>query len=438
MKKKKIIIIFIFLLAFYFQNHYAIKAIDDWVYAFIINENCDNYLSIMDDGMMRRPVTSIYDAILSQSRGYLYTNGRFLVHTLVQYFCGTMSMQTFVILNSIIFSLFTFLILRLINRKIDLYDLLFILSAIWILIPHKGLTFMGNISLSMNYLWTSVVTLAFVLIIESLQRIKQLSWNAMLFTGIFALIAGSLQESFSIGMSGALLLYCLLHRNTIDKKILFIFTAYMIGTAVCILSPANFGRTENIGGIGFHWRCLLGICSSPPIIITMIIMITITIKRKLLYFIEKNYFLLVSAIINLLFAILIAYNGRHQLTAVNVCLFIVILRLWIDTTSYRLRKYASLIFVVIAVISYYPILQTRKYYNDAFITLTEKAFTENNNGIVSGSEFEKMTEQINRNHLLECNYIMPFTFQDWDFYEHSLSAYLTKGKNNRLIEEIRK
>ena len=63
---------------------------------------------------------------------------------------------------------------------------------------------------------------------------------------------------------------------------------------------------------------------------------------------------------------------------------------------------------------------------------------ENNNGIVSGKEFENNTDRIKRNRILECNYIMTFTFQDWDFFERSLSVYITQGKDNKKVKEITK
>lgn len=435
---RKITILLLFFLLFFLQNRYAISAIDDWVYTFIVNENTNSHLSIMDDGVIRYPIASFHDALLSQSRDYFISNGRFIVHTLVQYFCGTMTMQTFVIFNTLIFGLFTMLVIQLTNRKINTFDLLFVLSAIWILIPHKGLTFMGNISLSINYLWTSVATLSFILMIEKLCSQKHISWGHTLFACMMALIAGSLQESFSIGVSGAIIFYCLFNHQNISKQLMLILTAYLLGTMICVLSPANFGRTEDIGGIGFHWRCLMGIVSSPPIILSAISTIIIAKRGQLIPFVKRNYFLLFASVINLMFASFIAYNGRHQLTAVNICCMVVLLRIWFDLDYPRLRKTISVMLTSIAILSYYPILQNRQAYHQAFTILTKRAHSDNHHGIISGAEFEKLTEQIKHNPILECNYIAVFTFQNWDFYEHSFSSYLTKGKNNRLIEEIKK
>ena len=433
---KKTTILLLFFLLFFLQNRYAISAIDDWVYAFIVNENANGHLSIMDDGVIRHPIASFHDALLSQSRDYFISNGRFIVHTLVQYFCGTMTMQTFVIFNTLVFVLFTMLVIQLANRKINTLDLIFVLSAIWILIPHKGLTFMGNISLSINYLWTSVATLSFILMIEKLCIQKHISWGHTLYGCMMALIAGSLQESFSIGVSGAIMFYCLFNHQTISKQLMLILTAYLLGTMICMLSPANFGRTEDIGGIGFHWRCMLGIASSPPITLNAIATIIIAKRGQLIPFIKRNYFLLLASVINLMFAVFIAYNGRHQLTAVNICCMVVLLRVWFDLDYPRLRKTISVMLTSIAILSYYPILQTRKAYYQAFITITERAYSDNHHGTISGTEFEELTDNIKRNPFLECNYVATFTFQNWDYYEISLSSYLTKGKNNRLIKEI--
>ncbi len=438
MNKQKLIILSLFFLLFYLQNRYAISAIDDWVYAFVVNEDAENHLSIMDDGVVRQPVTSFYDAIVSQSRDFFITNGRFVVHTLVQYFCGTMSMQVFVVLNSIVFALLTMLIIRLTNRKLNTCDLLILLSAIWILMPHKGLTFMGNISLSINYLWVSAATLLFIAIFERVQRKDSLTWMTTSFIGVFAFFVGSFQESFSIGVSGALTIYLFWKWKTVNKKMIVIALAYLFGTMICICSPANFGRTDDIDGIGFHWNCMLGILSSPPIVLFVIVAILLIIKKKWRSVLDENYLLVVPAIINLLFAILIAYNGRHQLTSVNLFLLIFLIKLWLDTTATRIKQTISVLVICVAMLSYYPVLMVRKAYYESFMAIIEQAEHNNHHGIVSGVKFETMTEKIKKNYLLECNYVTTFTFQDWDFYERSLSSYLTKGENNRLIEEIRK
>ena len=253
---------------------------------------------------------------------------------------------------------------------------------------------------------------------------------------VYAFIAGSLQESFTIGIAGSLFIYLLYKRREINHSLLVVSISYMIGTLICIITPANFRRFDDIGGGGFHSNCLLGLLSSPVFLLFLAILIVLTKKGQLLNTIKVHYFIISPIIINLLFVIFIAYNGRHQLTAINVFCLIFIIQIWIKYTSHNIKKITSIILTIIALVSYYPILQTRKEYYESYQTILFRIDKHNNNGIVSGKEFENNTKIIKNNRILECNYVTTFTFQDWDFFEKSLSIYLTKGKNNKLVEEV--
>ncbi len=433
-----IIILIIIFATFYAQNRYAIISIDDWTYAFIVNNDAINYLSVTDDNILRQPVSSFYDAIISQSRDYFKTNGRFIIHSIVQYICGTKTMLQFVFLNSIMFVIFTLLVIRLSNCKYNIYNILFIFSSIWLLFPHKGLTFMGNITCSVNYLWSSVAILLFIFLFIWSKNRKNSKYSIFIniLLSIYAFIAGSLQESFTIGITGSLLVYIIYKRRYIDNNLLVISIAFMIGTLSCIISPANFRRFDDIGGSGFHSNCLLGLLSSPVFILFLVIIIVSIKKQKLLDTIKTHFFIVFPIIINLCFVIFIAYNGRHQLTAINVFCLIFIIRIWNKFTSHNIKTLTTILLTTITVISYYPILQIRKNYYESYKTILYRIDKHNNNGIVSGKEFEYNNKIIKNNRIIECNYITTFTFQDWDFYEKSLSIYLTKGESNKLIKEV--
>ena len=429
-------ILITFFLAFYAQNRYAIFSIDDWTYAFIVDKDAFNYQAVVNDDVIRQPVTSFYDAALSQSRDYFKTNGRFIIHTLVQYFCGTKTMEQFVIINSIIFALFTILMMRLTLRKIDIWSLLLLLSAIWILIPHKGMTFMGNITCSIDYLWSCTATLLFLNILEIMIRQDfRCKKRTLAIFILYAFITGSLQESFGIGLSGALFTYLIWKHKTIKPEIAATIVVYIIGVIICMATPANFRRFDDIQGAGFHINSLLGLLSSFAFILFIISIIIITKNGKLKDFIHDNYIVSATILFNLLFALFVAYNGRHQLTAINVFSLIAIFRIWMPLATTRLKHAATVILTTMAILSYYPILEARKAYHDSYMTLLERV-NQSDNGIVSGKEFEEQTVKIRKNYILECNYVAVFTFDDWDFFEKSLSVYLTKGKNNQFIKEI--
>jgi hypothetical protein len=436
--KRSIYIVFalvIFSLAFYLQNRYAILSVDDWIYAFKVDHNAYNYQSVADDDTDRQIIHSFYDAILSQSQDYFKTNGRFIIHTLVQYLCGTKTMQQFIIINSIMFALFTLLIVKVINRKIEFYSLLFILSAIWILLPHKGLTFMGNITCSVNYLWTSVATLLFIYLFEKLINKRKFGLPIFIIFTFYSFVTGSLQESFSIGITGMLIIYLFIYYQTINKQQIIVSIAYILGTCICILSPANFRRFDDIGGMGFHCNSILGLVSSPVFLLFIICMIILAHKNKLLESIYNNFIIIIPIIINVIFSIFIAYNGRHQLTAINVFSMVFIMRMWMDYLPIHIKKTTTYLLTFIALLSYYPILIARKSYYNEYTKIIERT-KYSIDGTIIGTEFEEKTAKIKKNHILECNYIATFTFQDWDFYERSLSIYLTQGKDNRFIKEV--
>lgn len=444
--KKDLLVTFFFLvisfLLFYMQNRFAISCIDDWWYAFMIQPDISDIKDVTNDEAVRQPILSIYDAMVSQSRHYFITNGRYLVHTLVQYFCGVWGMKWFIVANSIMFSFLVLVMMRLVNvRGFSWTQFFTVLLAVWLIMPHKGLTFMGNISLSVNYLWVSVATLLFVLIIEHLMRVGTRNTYHTVCLCVLSLVAGSLQESFSIGISAALLCY-LLYMFYLGKKmpkgLVAVIISYITGAMFCVLSPANFSvRASDISGLGVHPRSLLGLLSSPPVLLFGLLIVMAWWKGFLRSLLSNNYVLVASTAVNVLFVIFVAYNGRHQLTAINVMLLVVLLRAWTSgiICSVRLQRMFFSVFMAVALISYFPILKARKDYYDCYLRVVEKAH-RTKTGIVDGKEFEMMTQRIRANRLLDCNYVFTFSFDGWNMYEKGLSICLTHGKSNDIVTTI--
>ena len=436
---KKAIVLTLFFLFFYTQDRYAIFCIDDWMYSFVVQEDAKDVLEVLDDGVVRQPVLSFEDAVVSQSRDYFKTNGRFVVHTVVQYLCGVWGMDWFVVFNSVVFLLLIILMvqfLRTDGRSVWWHWLL-VFSAVWLLMPHKGMTFLGRIALSVNYLWVSVATLLFVMVFERLRRHGDSRPLVLIGYVLFAFVAGSLQESFCIGVSGALFVYLLYKRGRAGRGLTAVSLAYMLGAMVCVLSPANFGRADDIGGFGFHTRVLLGLASSPPILLSIVLMFLLWRKGLLRRWVAENHLLLASAAFNLLFVLFVAYNGRHQLTAINVMLLVVLLKVWAEGSigSPRLRKAALVTMVVVTIVSYWPILQVRKSYYDCYQGVVERA-RQTTTGFVDGREFEDMRNRIKANLLVDVNYVETFTFNGWDVFEQGLSVWLTHGESNNFVTTV--
>lgn len=202
-----------------------------------------------------------------------------------------------------------------------------------------------------------------------------------------------------------------------------------------MFTPANFRRFDDINGAGFHVNSILGLLSSPTFILLIIVLIILARKNLLIEKLKENYFIVAPIFFNLTFILFIAYNGRHQLTSINVFSLIFLFRIWGNYNNELVKRLATITLTSIALVSYYPILKERKAYHNAYMTVIDR-IQQSHNEIVSGTEFETKTETIKNNRILEGNYISVFTFQDWDFYEKSLSIYLSKGDNNILVKEV--
>ena len=415
--------------AFWGQDRYAFPSVDDWTYTFICPADTSDAC---------QPVSSLHDAVLSQSRDYFRTNGRFLTHTLVQYFCGCWPMSAFVVINSLMFGLFCLCLVRLTSTPAHRpAALLTLLSAVWLIIPFKGITFMGNIALSVNYLWSSVFNLAFLMLYRQQLSRPMSSLMTMLPTLLFAFATGSLQESYSIGIVAALGIHAVVHRRTLTVPAMATAAAYTVGALTCILSPANFGRADAIGGFGFHVGSLFGLMLSPVVWLFAATVAALLLKKSLRRHLRPEHTILLAAIaVTLIFIIFVAYNGRHQLVSLNVLMFVFVGSICNAACTHRpLQRAVAVTLTAVALLTYVPILQARKTYYDAFQQLMADARTTTD-GIVDGHRFERLTAQYGRNLLLDYNYVSTFNILGWDRYEHDLSLWLTRGADSRLLTTV--
>ncbi len=416
------------------QDRHAIPNIDDWAYTFVVDEHSEGYLSVIDDGNSRRPVESFTDAVVSQSRDYLKTNGRFIIHTLVQYFCGCWSLRQFAVVNTIVFVFFVLFLFRLTGRRLDFWQMLIVVASFWLLTPYIGFTFLGPVSLCVNYLWTCTATILFLLLFSRMRHgsLGRLHLSALC---LYALVVGSLQESFSIGVAGALFFYLLFNKKQTSKSELVVSLAYMAGAMVCLLSPANFSRTDSIGGIGVHLTAITGLLSSPLFLLFLVLHVVLMVKRRLMEFVKDNFILYASIIIDTLFAVLVAYTARQQLTAINIFILVLLLRgLFSSVMQLRVKKAISLTMVVVSLALFLSVYQARKAYADAYHTFTERAM-DSVDGVVSAKEFEAITRQYVY-HRIYNNYMTCYSFVGWDLSKTLLSLYLTDGRDASLIKTV--
>ena len=436
MVRKLYLVLFLWLsttVLFFLQDRYAVPNIDDWAYTLIVSSDDNN--GYLTETPVRHRVCSLSDAFCSQQNDYLMTNGRFLVHVLVQYFCGTMKRDTFSWLNSTVFALFLIVALQFVKRKTDVWLLLSFVSALWLMLPYQGFVMMGPISLCINYLWTLVATLLVILLFRhiTLHRMSKVLITA---SSLYAFVTGSLQESFSIGVGGTMLLFVVIRRHQVNRQAVVMTFAYIAGAMTCILSPANFQRAEAVGGIGLHLNAVMGLLSS-PIFLLLAVCVTLEVYQgRAKEFLRKHFILLTALTLDLLFAVFIAYTARHQLTLVHVFSLIIVFSCWSSYVEKRktLKRVMTVFLTVFAVFLYSQVFSMRKNWHNAYIAFEQRC-RQCDDGTVNGGTFEAMADSLMYNRILN-NYATIYTFIGWDYGKKMFSMYLTKGKSNSHIMNV--
>lgn len=307
--------------AFYLLDRFSLFIVDDYDYAFKF-------------GTYER-IQSLKDIFVSQFDHYMLRNGRFLVHCVVQLFCGILGIEWFRIINTIMFVLFCAITTRLVCRTYRIPIMWYTLTAfaIWLFIPRIGFTILGNIACGVNYLWVGVASVAFILLHQKVADAK-LSTGANIGLVVIGVLIGSLQESFSIPISGALFLYYCFNLKKFKGSVVWLVCGYWLGSIALIIAPGNFIRlqeevsTESI--IIVSIRRFLAIFKDCWLLIVAVISHIVFLCKSRInvrQFISQNILLYMMLLIGLAFTIIIAYTGEHQLFFIGWFVILIMLKL---------------------------------------------------------------------------------------------------------------
>lgn len=325
--------------AFYLLDRYSLFFLDDYMYAYKFGTY--------------EPIRSLKDIFESQYDHYFNFNGRFLVHCVVQLFCGILGVEWFRIFNTIMFVLFCVMTTRLTCGTYRVLIMWYTITAfaIWLFIPRIGNTILGNIAFSVNYLWSGVATLAFIIL---WQKVSQEDKNHTIITniglGIIGVIIGSLQESFSIPVAGAMFLYYCFNFKTFKGSVIWLICGYWLGALFLVAAPSNFVRLQEVikgesliialarrfYAILQDFLLLMGIA-------VFHIVLLLTQGCEIRQFIVKNALFYIMLIIGLIFAIVVAYTGDHQLFFLGWVLILLILQFLYGQRAYLSHNLHSII-----------------------------------------------------------------------------------------------
>ncbi len=426
--KKDCITCLIIGLAFYLLNRFSLFISDDYFYTFIKGS--------------KFPVDSLGDAVRSQVYDYFHYNGRFIVHVIVQYFCGVLGKGAFDVFNSLCFTFLCLIVLWILRIEFagfvrGNFILFFVLLIFVSGVAH---IYLGNISGSVNYLWTSCIILLFLAFyFQKRKEVKSCVYYVAVF--VFAVIAGSFQESFSFGISLAFFFYYCFHLKDFHGIKAVLVVGFWVGTAICVFAPANFVRLDKVGGADFNFMNYLTrfynlvINSEVFILFALLIIFSyFRYRKQTVNFIKCNVIIILSILFNAGLVVFIAYTGAHQLTCIELFSIILLIK-WIfifygDVIERESNK-ITVGCVISLVLFYVPIYKYRYELYCAHEELVRNAYKATDH-IVIAPDYCYCC--VARDNWLARN----FTHQEIyrQFSKEGLSAVITKAKDVKYIRSI--
>lgn len=404
--------------------------------------NDDLYFSLTHPGC--KPIDSVAALFSSQCYDYFHANGRFLVHLVVQLFCGVIGVKTFHVLNTIVFILFLYGLryyaMMHLHKEIPITVLL---VSLIIFVPAWHITFLGYIAGAVNYLWAGC---AYIWWINLYERNK-IGNNSSLKNGallIASLLVGSLQESFCIGIAGYLFFNVLINRKSLTQSNWIMSIAFMLGAAICVLAPANFTRlSASMGSLTGIMKYISSIAKlivyAKTFILLCCVLMALYIRKSSKDFVIKllkSHSLLLTAVsFNALFVAVIAYTGPHQLTCIESYSMLILLCTIYSLYAERFARYfkymdkvALLAFILFALVLY----PERKSIADAYKQLWHATLESTDGTVVATRYFDEITR---KRGWLRGNFVRAQeTFTS--FNRKYLSLHLTKGESDDLIKTL--
>lgn len=219
----------------------------------------------------------------SQRIHYLHVNGRFVAHTLVQFFNAILGQRWFAVCNAFAYSLFAFLIGKAgcVRFAVNTGG---VLSAACLSV----LCFITKImpTCQIGYIWGMLVNVAWLMLFFRKGRPGWLETAVMLVAGI---IAGNWQESVSIGVCSGVGIWWLvmltgsLRRDGVkfDWRRSWMILGYVVGTALNCLAPSTLGRLGDVD-MSLADQFLIASYSIPAVVLLVVCLAFVSSRKTVI------------------------------------------------------------------------------------------------------------------------------------------------------------
>lgn len=225
-------------------QNYPIES-DDMIYRF--DQRC-----VDGAEQWTTPITNFGQLFASNVEGYMYGNGRYIVHCIIQLILSFGGYWILYMFSPVISFIFFIAALYLIRRSLPTIkgDSVYLIALIFSLIPLAATTLYGPVVMMINYAWTMAIYTTFIVsyfhILDTNSQRRPLYANILLF--LWGLLCGSWQESYCIGIAGAIAIYHLIHIRQFKGSLAWLVIGFGTGAAILVFAPGNFARLENEDG----------------------------------------------------------------------------------------------------------------------------------------------------------------------------------------------
>ncbi len=271
----------------------------------------DSYLYRFDFGT-GKPIESFWEIFPSQYAHYFMMNGRVWAHVLCQGFSALWGQTAFAICNALAYVAFVLLFVRLVGgswRNIPT-----LLSCILIILFFTDTSYNANCQI--GYIWTSTVTLAFIIQYFRARSNRGYHWWGFILLFLLSLFAGNGNEAIAIGVGAALIFDFLTNfrRLTLAQWIMLI--GFGIGGLVLCLSPGIIDRSSS-DSANFVYSTYRLLLHSRVLYLFIITIAILRIRKKidLKAFVSENrfFFAAITTLIVFNYIIGIGVYGRQLL-----------------------------------------------------------------------------------------------------------------------------
>ncbi|GEM_PF-6084174 len=398
------------------------------------------------------PIHNLKDVIISRIWCYMHLNGRILANGAVHYICAISGPIPFFIISALAAGLIIVGLTWIVRHQTGhsyKYDKYLISLCLLFFIPMIGMTYIGHVSHVVNYLWGSAV---YVWVICAYLHIKDDNpqykpWQAALIC-VTVFVAGTYQESFALGIAGAMFLYHIFQLKTTSKTLIVFMCAFACGMCITFFAPGNFERfnlmtggvkkafslSSWIAGNIYQIKMLLKHCPPISIFAALCLVIPCIKRRKTADFLKKNFILFMPCLLMAIFAVIIAYSGDHQLVIVGLLsslLLIILLTESMSNVSQRLQYFISAVAITILIGMYIPIWSYRSQIVNANKPFVESMLTSTDS-IALSTDIEHFDREVLRD-----SYFRRFTNMHFIQYSYT-TAHFQQQYSRTLFDDHKK